>query len=178
MATNTYNLDPNHSEISFSVKHLGIATVRGKFMGLSGTATADPADPLSLQVEVTADVSTINTGDDKRDSHLRTAEFFDVEKFPTATFKSTSIERLGDGEYKVNGDLTLHGVTKPVSLNVEGPSQEVKDPWGQTKVGASATATIHRKEFGLGWNVALEAGGLLVGEDVKLTIDVQFAKQT
>jgi polyisoprenoid-binding protein YceI len=175
MAT-TYLIDPSHSSASFSIKHMMIAKVHGGFEKLSGKLLYDAADPARSRVEVSIDAASLNTREAARDTHLKSADFFDVEKYPALTFKSTKIEGAG-GELKVVGDLTIHGVTKQVVLNVEGPSQEVKDPWGNVRIGASGTTKIKRKDFGLTWNAALEAGGVLVGDDVNITLDVQFVKQ-
>ena len=172
----TYKIDPAHSTASFSIKHMMIAKVHGGFEKLSGQLNYDAADPAKSLVEVTIESASINTREPQRDTHLRSADFFDVEKFPTLTFKSTRIDGQG-GELKVIGDLTIHGVTKSVVLDVEGPSAEMKDPWGNVKIGASGTTKIKRKDFGLTWNSAIEAGGVLVGDDVTITLDVQFVKQ-
>lgn len=172
-----YQLDPAHSTASFSIKHMMIAKVHGGFEKMTGALEYDAANPAASSVEVSIEASSINTREAQRDNHLRSADFFDVEKFPTITFKSTKIEKNGEGELKVTGDLTIHGVTQPVTLDVEGPSAEMKDPWGNTKIGASGTTKIKRKDFGLTWNAALEAGGFLVGDDVNITLEVQFAKQ-
>lgn len=173
----TYNVDPAHSSASFSIKHMMIAKVHGGFEKLSGKLVYDPAQPEKAVVEATIETASINTREAQRDAHLKSADFFDAEKFPTITFKSKRVEKLGDDELKVTGDLTIHGVTKEVVLNVEGPSAELKDPWGNAKIGASAKTKIKRKDFGLNWNAALEAGGILVGEDVNIELDLQFVKQ-
>ena len=152
-----------------------IANVRGKFSGITGVLHRVDADHTQSNLDVSIDVSTVNTQDEKRDGHLKSPDFFDVEKFPAMTFKSTHIEKKGDG-FAVTGDLTIHGVTKPVILNVEEVSEPAKDPWGNTRIGLTATAKINRKDFGLGWNAPLEAGGVLVGEEVAITLDVQFIK--
>lgn len=172
-----YQLDPAHSTASFSIKHMMIAKVHGGFEKLSGTLIYDSDDFSQSFVEAAIDAGSINTREAQRDAHLKGADFFDVEKFPTISFKSSRIEKAGEGHLKVTGDLTIHGVTKPVTLDVEGPSAEVKDPWGNTKIGASATTRIKRKDFGLNWNAALEAGGFLVGDEVNITLEVQFIKQ-
>ncbi len=172
----TWKLDPAHSAAEFKVKHMMISNVKGSLTGLSGTLTEDPTNPHLSAVEATVDVSTLSTGDAQRDGHLKSADFFEIEKYPTMTFKSTSVKRNGDGDYAVTGDLTLHGVTKPVTFAVEGPSAPGKDPWGNTRIGLSATTKINRKDFGLTWNSALVTGGLLVGEDGSITLDVQFIK--
>lgn len=172
---NTYNIDPSHSSANFSIKHMMIAKVHGGFEKLSGQFKYDAANPANSSVSVTIDAASINTREAQRDGHLKSADFFDVEKFPTITFQSTRFEKSG-GNLQIVGDLTIHGVTNQVILDVDGPSEELKDPWGNAKVGASATAKIKRKDFGLTWNAALEAGGLLVGDDVSISIDVQFVK--
>ncbi len=153
-----------------------ISNVKGTFTGLDGVLNQDHSDPASSSVQATVDVSTLSTGDPQRDGHLKNADFFEIEKFPTMTFKSTSVRTKGAGEHAVTGDLTLHGVTKPVTFAVEGPSAPSKDPWGNIRIGLSATTKINRKDFGLAWNAALETGGILVGEDVTITLDVQFIK--
>lgn len=172
----TYQIDPSHSTANFSIKHMMIAKVHGGFEKMSGTLTYDAANPSKSSVQVAIEAASINTREAQRDTHLRSPDFFDVEKYPTITFKSTRVEGSG-GELKVIGDLTIHGVTQQVTLNVEGPSDEMKDPWGNTKIGASGTTKIKRKDFGLTWNAALEAGGFLVGDDVTINLDVQFVKQ-
>lgn len=173
----TWQLDPAHSSASFSIKHMMIAKVHGGFEKLSGTLVYDRNNVEVSQVEAVIEAASINTREPKRDEHLRSADFFDVEKFPTLNFKSTKIEKTGDESLKVIGDLTIHGVTQSVVFVAEGPSDELKDPWGNTKIGISATTKIKRKDFGLTWNAALEAGGILVGDDVTITLDVQFVKQ-
>jgi polyisoprenoid-binding protein YceI len=170
----TWKLDPAHSSAEFKVKHMMISNVKGSFSGLTGTLTENPADASLAAVEANVPVSTVSTGDPQRDAHLKSADFFEAEKYPEMTFKSTSAQKKGDGEYVVTGDLTLHGVTKTVIFAVEGPSAPGKDPWGNTRIGLSATTKINRKDFGLGWNAALETGGILVGEDVQISLEVQF----
>jgi len=170
-----WNIDGSHSTAEFSVRHLMITNVKGRFGTLSGTVDYDPEKPEASQIDVTIDATSIDTRDEKRDAHLRSPDFFDVEKFPSLTFKSTSVKKTDDG-FAATGDLTIHGVTKPVTLEVEGPSDQSKDPWGNTRIGASATAKINRKDFGLNWNAALEAGGVLVGEQVKISIEVSLVQ--
>jgi polyisoprenoid-binding protein YceI len=172
----TWKLDPAHSAAEFKIRHLMISNVKGSFSGLSGTLTEDPANPANSTVEASVDVTTISTGDPQRDGHLKSADFFEVEKYPTMTFKSTSVKRNGDEDYTVTGDLTLHGVTKPVTFAVEGPSAPGKDPYGNTRIGLSATTKINRKDFGVSFNGVLETGGLMLGEDVSITLDVEFIK--
>ena len=175
-ATTTWKIDPAHSAAEFKVKHMMISNVKGKFGNISGLLTLDEGDPAQSSVEATVPIASVNTGDDQRDVHLKSGDFFDAEKFPEMSFKSTQVKSTGSGEMAVTGDLTLHGVTKSVTFAVEGPSEPAKDPWGNMRVGLSATAKISRKDFGLTWNAALETGGVLVGDDVAITLDVQFIK--
>lgn len=175
-ATTTWNLDPVHSVAEFKVKHMMISNVKGQFTSLKGVLDLDEADLTSSHIEASIDAASINTRDAQRDAHLKSADFFDVEKFPTLSFKSTLIDHAGDGELAVAGDLTIHGVTRHVVFTVEGPTPPAKDPWGNTRVGLSATAKINRKDFGLTWNAALETGGILVGDEVTITLDVEFVK--
>lgn len=177
-STITWNIDPAHSTAEFKVKHMMISNVKGSFHGISGTLLEDMADPTRSRVEATIDIGTLNSGDAQRDVHLKSADFFHHEQHSTMNFKSTKVEKKGEGDYVVTGDLTLHGITKPVTFAVEGPSAPGKDPWGNTRIGLSATTKINRKEFGLTWNAALETGGILVGEDVQISLDVQFIKAT
>jgi polyisoprenoid-binding protein YceI len=173
-STITWKIDAAHSHAEFKVKHMMISNAKGSFSGLAGTLIEDTVDPNHSQVEATIDISSISTGDEQRDAHLKSADFFHHEQHPVMTFKSTKIEKKGDEEYAVTGDLTLHGVTKSVTFAVEGPSAPGKDPWGNTRIGLSATTKINRKDFGLTWNAALETGGILVGEDVQISLEVQF----
>jgi polyisoprenoid-binding protein YceI len=172
----TYKLDPAHSVAHFSVRHMMITNVRGGFSGVEGTVTYDPQNPSDSSVETVINTSTINTNEPARDAHLKSADFLDVEKFPTMTFKSKKVTASGEGELKVEGDLTLHGVTKEVVLTVEGPTDEAKDPWGNVRIGASAATKIKRSDFGLSWNATLETGGFLVGDELKLSIEVSLIK--
>ena len=174
--TTTWNLDPAHSVAEFKVKHMMISNVKGQCTGVTGLLVLDESNIADSRVETTIDAATINTGDPQRDGHLKSADFFDVEKFPTLTFRSTSIKRTGDDELAVTGDLSIHGITRQVTFKVEGPTPAHKDPWGNTRLGASAVTKINRKDYGLTWNTALETGGILVGEEVTLTLDVQFVK--
>jgi polyisoprenoid-binding protein YceI len=173
---NTYTLDPAHSHIQFSVRHLMVSNVRGTFSGVKGTVSYDPDDPTSATAEVTIDVNTISTNDEKRDGHLKSPDFFDAAQYPTITFKSKRVEKTGSDEFKVTGDLTIHGVTKEVVLKVEEVSGETKDPFGQVKIGATARTKIKRSDFGLTWNAPLETGGVMVSDEVKLEWDLQFIK--
>lgn len=172
----TWKLDPAHSSADFKVKHMMISNVKGSFTGLSGNLYENPADPTLSTVEASIDIATITTGDSQRDAHLKSADFFDATQYPTMTFKSTSVKPNGDGGYNVTGDLTLHGATRQQVFVVEGPSTPAKDPWGNTRIGLSATAKISRKDYGLTWNAPLETGGILVGEDVHITLEAQFIK--
>jgi polyisoprenoid-binding protein YceI len=172
----TWKLDPAHSSAEFKVRHMMISNVKGSFSGLSGDLTEHTVDSTLSTVEASIDVAAISTGDAQRDAHLKSADFFDAEKYPTMTFKSTKVEPKGEGEYRVTGDLTVHGVTKPVTFAVEGPTPPNKDPWGNTRIGLTATSKINRKDFGLNWNAALETGGILVGEEVHITLEAQFIK--
>ncbi len=170
----TWEIDPAHTSAGFKVRHLMIANVKGEFTGVTGKLNLDDKDILKSSVEVSMDVASVNTGNSKRDEHLKTADFFDAAKFPKLTFKSTKVEKQGD-KLAVTGDLTLHGVTKPVTLQVEFTS-EVKDPWGNTRRGATATGKVNRKEFGLSWNKTLDGGGVAVGEEVQLNIEAELTK--
>ena len=164
----TWQIDPNHSAAQFSVRHMGISTVRGAFTKVSGTATYDPADPGKTTLEATIDASSIDTRVEKRDKDLRSPNYFDVAKYPTLTFKSTKAEAAGAGKLKITGDLTIHGVTKEVVLDVDGPSAPVQDPKGNAHMGASATTKINRKNFGV------NGGGGMVGDEIPITIDVEL----
>jgi polyisoprenoid-binding protein YceI len=175
-ATTTWNLDSVHSVAEFKVKHMMISNVKGQFTGVKGVLALDETDLTNSHVEASIEAASINTREAQRDAHLKSGDFFDVEKFPTLSFKSTRISRVGDGELAVAGDLTIHGVTHNVVFSVEGPTPPAKDPWGNTRVGLSATTKVNRKDFGLTWNAALETGGILVGDEVTITLDTQFVK--
>lgn len=172
-----YEIDASHSSAQFAVKHMMVTNVRGEFTKLSGTVNLDDKDLKKSKIEATIDATTINTREPKRDEHLRSPDFFDTAKHPTITFKSTAVKKKGPGKYQVDGDLTMRGVTKKVVLDVESPDTEVKDPWGNTKRGAVATTRINRKDFGLTWNKALEAGGMVVGDEVQVTIDLELNRK-
>ena len=173
----TYDIDSAHSAATFTVRHLMVSNVRGEFGKTTGTVVYDEKDPTKSTVEATIDVSTINTRDPKRDGHLKSPDFFDAEKFPTITFKSKAITRAGKGKLKMKGDLTMHGVTKEVVLDLEAPAKPVKSPWGTEVYGVQAAGKINRKDFGVSWNKTLEAGGLLVGDEVRIAINVEFVKK-
>jgi len=172
----TWNIDPVHSNALFKVKHMMISNVRGEFTAIKGSLFFDQENVENSRVEAEIDADSINTKDSQRDAHLKSADFFDVEKFPTLSFRSSEVSNSGDGELAVAGALTIHGITRDVVFEVEGPSEPAKDPWGNTRIGLSATTRINRKDFGLTWNAALETGGILVGDEVTITLDVQFIK--
>jgi polyisoprenoid-binding protein YceI len=174
--TTTWNLDPVHSTAEFKVRHMMISNVKGQFTGVSGVLNLDETDITKSRVEATIDVFSIGTGDAQRDAHLKSPDFFDAEQFPTLSFRSTQVKRTGDDELAVTGDLTIHGVTREVVFKLEGPTPPAKDPWGNTRLGVSAVTKINRKDFGLTWNTALETGGILVGDEVNIALDIQFVK--
>ncbi len=174
--TSKYNIDPAHSSLQFSVRHLMMSNVRGAFTGVHGTVSYDPSNPAASSIEATIDVNTVNTNDGQRDTHLKSGDFFDAAQFPTITFRGTKVEKKGDGEFKVTGDLTLHGVTKPVTLDVTEVSPEAKDPWGNLRFGASVKTKIKRSDYGLTWNAALETGGVVISDDVKLDFEIQLVQ--
>jgi polyisoprenoid-binding protein YceI len=169
-------LDTTHSQIGFAVKHMMISTVRGRFNTFSGTFDIDEQNPAASSVDVTVDVSSITTGDANRDGHLKTADFFEQEKYPTMTYKSTRVEKLSDDEYRIYGDLTLHGVTRevPLTATLEGLTTDMQ---GNRRAGFTVRAAISRKDFGLNWNVALESGGVLVSDKVNIEIDAQIIER-
>jgi polyisoprenoid-binding protein YceI len=175
-ATTTWNIDPIHSNAQFKVKHMMISNVKGEFTAVTGKLELNSADITKSRVEASIDAATINTREAQRDAHLKSADFLDVEKFPVLTFKSTRVSKSGIGELAVEGDLSIHGVTRNVVFEVEGPSAPMKDPWGNTRIGIAATTRIKRKDFGLTWNAALETGGIMVGEEVTITLDAEFIK--
>jgi polyisoprenoid-binding protein YceI len=168
----TWEIDPTHSSVQFSVRHMMVSNVRGEFGKFAGTIAADEANPAAARVEATIDSSSIDTRNEKRDEHLRSADFLDTGKFPTITFRSKKIEKAG-AAWKVTGDLTLHGVTREVVLDVDQPTAPVKDPWGALRSGTQARTKISRRDFGIAFNKALDGGGVLVGDEVTITIDVE-----
>ena len=173
----TWTIDPDHSNFGFKIKHLMVSNVKGNFEKYSGVIEINDKDVTKSKVEVTIETNSINTNVKKRDDHLRSADFFDVAKYPTMTFVSKQVVSAGQDKFTVTGDFTLHGVTKEVVLNLEGPAGESKDPWGNIRKGATATTKINRKDFGLKWNQALETGGVLVGDDVEITLEVEMIKK-
>ncbi len=177
MTTTTYELDPVHSHLGFSVRHMMVSQQRGQFQGVTGTLTLDREDITRSHVEVSIDVATINTHNTDRDNHLRSADFFDVANHPKMTFVSREVKVQSDGELRITGDLTIRGTTRSVTLTAEPLSPESKDPFGNIKIGTSATGKLSRKEFGMVWNAVLETGGIALGDDVKLTLDVQFVRK-
>jgi polyisoprenoid-binding protein YceI len=174
--TATWTIDPGHSAATFQVRHMVVANVKGEFSGPVGSATFDPKDLSTLRVEATIDARTINTRNPDRDKDLRSDLFFDVAKYPRITFKSRSVTANGPGKLKVLGDLTIKGVTKAVTLDVEGPTQEIKDIWGSRRIGATATTTIDRRDFNIVYNRMLEGGGAVVGDQVSITLDMEFTR--
>jgi polyisoprenoid-binding protein YceI len=175
MAISNWSLDKSHSGITFSVRHMMITNVRGSFNDFEATVTADPSDLSSANASISIDVGSVNTKDEGRDGHLKSPDFFNVEQFPNILFNTTSIVAKGGDDYSLTGDLTIAGITKSITLNTEisGPA---KDPWGNVKLGVVADGVIHRSEFGLSWNATLETGGILVGDAIKIHIELEFAK--
>ena len=176
-AAQTWDIDTAHSSAQFAVKHLMVSTVCGDFGKTTGTIEFDGKNVSSIKVNATIDATSINTRNEGRDKHLKSADFFDVEKFPTITFTSKSVAAAGAGKFKVTGDLTMRGVTKQVVLDVEGPSAEIKGMRGETRVGATATTTINRQDFGVSWSRALDGGGVVVSDQVQITIDLELIKK-
>ncbi|HXJ46592.1 MAG TPA: YceI family protein [Candidatus Dormibacteraeota bacterium] len=176
-ATTTWQIDPAHTAAQFAVKHMMISTVRGEFKNVTGTVVWDDQDLTKSKVNVTIDTTTVNTGEEARDKDLKSDKFFDVPNFPTMTFVSKKVETNGTGKLKVTGDLTIHGVTKEVVLDVEGPTVPIKDPWGNTRSAVSATTHVNRQDFGVKWNANLDGGGVVVGDTVAITIDLEMTKQ-
>ena len=171
----SWNVDPNHTQVEFSAKHMGIMTVKGHITGVQATIDFNEDDFTASSVVATIDPTTLTTNDERRDAHLKSPDFLNVEQFPTIAFQSTRIERAAHDRYTMQGDLTMRGVTRAVSLDVVYSGQ-AKDPMGNMHAGFSASTTINRKDWGLNWNMALETGGLLVGEDVKLALEVEAVK--
>lgn len=176
MMAQTYDIDTAHSGASFSVKHMMVTNVSGRFSNIKGKVVFDEKNLAKSSIEATVDVNTINTNEPKRDAHLKSPDFFDTEKFPTMTFKSTKVYKAG-GVTKVDGTLTLHGVSKPVTLTLEELSGEVKHPMGSIVRGTVAKTKINRKEFGLGWNKALDTGGVMVSEEVAITLEIELSRK-
>jgi polyisoprenoid-binding protein YceI len=173
----TWTIDPDHSNVGFKVRHLMVSNVKGNFDKHTGVVEINDKDISKSRVEVSIDTNSINTNVQKRDEHLRSADFFDVAKYPAMTFVSKKVAKAGKDKLKVTGDLTLHGVTKQVVLDVEGPTKESKDPWGVIRKGATASTKINRKDFGLVWNKALETGGVAVGDEITITLEIEMIKK-
>ena len=173
----TWEIDPAHTNVQFSVRHLMINNVRGEFGKVAGAVVADEANPTAARIEAAIETASVDTRNEKRDADLRSANFLDVSKFPTISFRSTKVEKAGDGKWKATGDLTLHGVTREVVLDVEASAAPVKDPWGNTRAGAQAQTKINRQDFGITFNKSLDGGGVLVGDEVAITIDVEVVKK-
>jgi polyisoprenoid-binding protein YceI len=176
-ATSTWQLDPAHSSAQFSVRHLAISTVRGAFSKVTGTVVLDESDITKSTVNVSIDVATVDTREPDRDKDLRSDHFFDVAKYPAITFKSKKVEQVSPGKLKVTGDLTMHGVTREVVLDVDGPTPPIKDPWGFQRAAVNATSRVNRQDFGMKFNIPMDNGGLAVGNDISITIDVEMVKQ-
>jgi polyisoprenoid-binding protein YceI len=173
----TWDIDPAHTSVGFGVKHMMVSTVKGEFAKVKGTLELDEKDITKSTVEVTIDLDSVNTREPKRDGHLKSPDFFDVAKYPTATFKSTKVQKAGKDKLKVTGDLSMHGVTKPIVLEVEGPTAASKTPFGTTVRGVHATAKLDRKDFGIGWNKVLDNGGVLVGNEVTLDLGAELSER-
>ena len=176
-ANSNWQIDPAHSSAQFSVRHMAISTVRGAFSKVSGTIVFDDKDISKSTIDVTIDANSVDTRVPDRDNDLRSDKFFDVAHYPSITFKSKKVEQVAPGKLKVTGDLTIRGTTKEVVLDVEGPTVPMKDPWGNTRVAANATTKINRQEFGVKWNATLDNGGVVVGDDVSIVIDVELVKK-
>jgi polyisoprenoid-binding protein YceI len=175
-AVSTWSIDPSHSSVHFKVRHMMISNVRGEFRTVRGDLRLNDADITQSKIDIEIDTSSIQTRDEQRDAHLRSQDFLDTERHPLLTFRSTKVEKAGADALRVQGHLAIHGVTRTVELNVDGISPATKDPWGNVRIAASASTVISRKDFGLTWNAALEAGGVLVGDEITIDIDVQFVK--
>ena len=176
-ATSTWQIDPQHSSAQFAVRHLGLSTVRGAFSKLSGTMVLDDQDITKSSVEVTIDVNTVDTREPDRDKDLRSERFFDVAHFPTMTFKSKKVEQVAPGKLRVTGELTIRGTSREVTLDVDGPTAAVKDPWGNQRLAATASTKINRQDYGVKWNAKLDNGGVVVGDDVNITLDVEMIQK-
>jgi polyisoprenoid-binding protein YceI len=176
--TTEWQIDPSHSAAHFSVRHLMISNVRGEFSKLSGKAVLNPSDLAQSSVDVSLETASINTREPQRDEHLRSADFFDVANHPTMTFRSKRIEAAGPEHFILSGDLTIRGVSKEVTFDVEGPTPPQKDPWGNVRAGVTATTKINRKDFGLVYNALIEGGGVMVGDEVKITIEAELVEKT
>lgn len=175
-AAATWQIDPSHSTVGFKVRHMMISWVQGQFNDFSGTVEYDPARPTDTSAQVSVQIASVDTDEPKRDAHLVSPDFFDATQFPTMSFTSTKVKKAKDGQLELVGDLTMRGVTKPVTLTVDGLGQPIIDPWGNYRVGATVSGTIDRQAFGVSWNDSLDAGGVVVGDEVQLVIDVQLTR--
>ena len=173
----TYQIDPQHTAAHFKVRHMMISDVKGEFNGVTGLIEFDPANLAASHAEATINAATVSTREPQRDKHLKSADFLDVRRYPVITFRSTKVVSTGDGSYELTGELTIRGVTREFMLQVESLTPEIKDPDGRLRRGASASARMERKDFGLTWNAVLESGGFLVGDDVDITIDVEMVRK-
>jgi polyisoprenoid-binding protein YceI len=175
--TTTYTIDPAHSSVGFKIRHFMVAYIRGGFGGVTGGVTFDAANPANTKINASIDVNTLHTHDEKRDAHVKGGDFLDAAKFPSMSFVSKSVAQDGNHQWKVTGDLTLHGVTKEVTLDVESPAAEAKDPWGNLRRGASAETTIQRGDFGLSFNAPLETGGFMLSDEVHIHMDIELIRK-
>jgi len=173
----TFQIDPAHSSFQFKIRHLTVSNVKGEFTKSSGTVTMDDNDPTNLTVSLTIEAASVDTAHAKRDEHLRSPDFFDVAKYPAITFVSKKVSKASNGKLKVIGDLTIHGATREIAVDVEGPTPEIKDPGGIMRRGATGTTRINRKDFGILWSKVLDNGGLVVGEDVDISIEIEMIKK-
>ena len=173
----TWQIDPAHSSVGFMIRHLTVSNVKGSFNKAQGAITIDDKDITSLRVEISIDASSVDTGHAQRDEHLRGPDFFDVTKYPTITFVSKKVSKTDLNKLKVEGELTIHGVTKAITVEVEGPTSEIKDPWGNFRRGATATSKINRRDFGIIWNKVLDTGGLVVGDEVNIYVEVELVRK-
>jgi polyisoprenoid-binding protein YceI len=173
-AESTWQIDSDHSNFQFKIRHLTVSNVKGAFSKAKGTVTIDSQNPADLKVDLTIDAASVDTNHAKRDEHLRSPDFFDVAKYPAITFISKRVIKNGADRIKVTGDLTIRGVTKEVTIDVEGPTSEVKDPWGNFRRGATGATKINRKDFGITWNNVLDTGGLVVGDEVDITVEIEL----
>jgi len=173
----TWQIDPDHSNFQFKVRHMTVSNVRGEFNKARGVVIIDDNDITNLKVELTLDAASINTDQAKRDDHLRSEDFFYVAKYPTITFVSKKVTKVDENRLKVIGDLSIRGVTKEITVDVEGPTPEVKDPGGNIRRGATGTLKINRKDFGIAWNKVLDSGGLVVGDEVNISVEVEMVRK-
>lgn len=176
-AAATYQLDADHSSIQFKIRHLTVSNVTGTFNKFKGSASLEGEDPSTLKAEVTIEAASVDTGHEKRDEHLRNPDFLDTAKYPTITFLSKKVTKGDPGKLKVVGDLTLHGVTREITVDLEGPTPEIRDPWGNFRRGATGSARIDRRDFGITWNKVLDSGGLVVGNEVTIYVEIEWVRK-